>query len=90
MALINWYRQSQKKMLIQRVLSHSLATSERLYPRFGKALFFEYPISNPFAHEERFIIEFKDSELRLVTNFEEWLQLRQSCRYNELNFLFYC
>ena len=33
MALINWYRQSQKKLLLQRVLSHSLASSVRIYPR---------------------------------------------------------
>ena len=138
MALINWYRQSQKHMLIQRVLSHSLAARERIYPRlatlssaffsylvhyhhlfpiflaillyylllsdvyldeftavfyiywitnvliyyrFGKTLFFEHPITNPYSHEERFLIEFDDTELRLVTNLEEWMQLRQCCRY---------
>lgn len=33
MALINWYRQSQKKMLLQRVLSHSLCNTISVYPR---------------------------------------------------------
>lgn len=80
MALVNWYRQSQKKMLLQRVLSHSLASNINLYPRFGKTLFFEYPLTNPFGHEERFVIDVSDPELRLVTSFEEWMHLRRSCR----------
>jgi hypothetical protein len=48
--------------------------------RFGKTQFFEYPITNPFAHEERFQIEINDPELRLVTAFDEWLHLRRACR----------
>ena len=79
LALVNWYRQSQKKMLLQKVLSHSLASTVRLYPRFGKTLFFEQPITNPFNHEERFIIDVNDPELRVVTSFDEWLQLREAC-----------
>ena len=79
MALINWYRQGQKKMLLQRLLSHSLATSISIFPRFGKTLFFEQPITNPFAHEERFIIDLGDPEIRLVTGLDEWLHLRQAC-----------
>lgn len=79
MALINWYRQGQKRMLLQRVLSHSLAATLRIYPRFGSPLFFEHPVTNPFGHEERFLIEVDDSELRIVSNFEEWLLLREQC-----------
>lgn len=48
--------------------------------RFGKTLFFEQPLTNPFGHEERFLISLEDSELRLVTGFDEWLMLRQTCR----------
>eukprot|EP01041_Mallomonas_annulata_P001319 gene1319-2541_t len=77
MALVGWYRQSQKRMLLQRVLSHSLASTVRIYPRFGKTLFFEHPVTNPFGHEERFQIEVADPELRLVTSLGEWLHLRQ-------------
>lgn len=103
MTLVNWYRQSQKQMLLQRVLSHSLAHTIHIYPRygaylcvcqlqvvtptiflaihrFGKTQFFEYPLTNPFAHEERFQIEISDPELRLVTAFDEWLHLRRACR----------
>jgi hypothetical protein len=48
--------------------------------RFGKTLFFEQPLTNPFGHEERFLLSLEDSELRLVTAFDEWLHLRQHCR----------
>ena len=48
--------------------------------RFGKTLFFEHPISNPFGHEERFLLSLHDSELRLVSSFEEWMHLRHTCR----------
>lgn len=99
--MINWYRQGQKRMLLQRVLSHSLASVIHLYPkyvaafesytlflpflidfmcRFAKTLFFEFPLSNPFGHEERFLIEISDPELRIVTSFDEWCNLRASCR----------
>lgn len=108
LTLIDWYRQGQKQMLLQQVLSHSLAHTMHIYPRyssfflslfflcvfliryfsflfiiirFGKTLFFEYPIHNPFNHEERFEIEINDPELRLVTSFEEWLFLRKTVKY---------
>lgn len=80
LTVIDWYRQGQKQMLLQRVLSHSLAHTVHLYPRFGKTLFFEYPLNNPFNHEERFEIEIGDPELRLVTSFDEWHHLRGHCR----------
>ena len=48
--------------------------------RFGKTLFFEQPLTNPFGHEERFLLSLDDPELRLVTAFDEWLHLRQHTR----------
>lgn len=48
--------------------------------RFGKTLFFEYPITNPFGHEERFVIDVPDGELRLITSIEEWLFCRKYLR----------
>lgn len=80
MTLIDWYRQGQKKMLLQRILSHSLASTIYLYPRFGKTVFFEYPLTNPFGHEERFLIEINDPELKIVSGFDEWLHLRTFCK----------
>lgn len=56
------------------------ALSFLCFSRFGKTLFFEHPITNPFSHEERFLIEFDDTELRLVTNLDEWMELRHHCR----------
>jgi hypothetical protein len=40
MAVVNWYRQSQKHLLLQKVLSHSLASTVHLYPRFLPYYFF--------------------------------------------------
>lgn len=53
-----------------------------LHFRFGQTLFFEHPISNPFGHEERFVLDIRnhDDELKLVTGLDEWMQLRAKCR----------
>ena len=50
--------------------------------RFAKTLFFEFPLANPFGHEERFLLEVSDpaGELRVVTGFDEWTHLRATCR----------
>ena len=80
MALVGMYRTGQKKQLLQRVLSHSLAKTIKLFPRFGSTLYFEFPITNPYSHEERFCIQVEDSELRIVTDLMEWKHLRQHCR----------
>lgn len=56
-----------------------LTTYTFLLDSFGTTLFFEYPITNPFAHEEVFTIDIQDPELRLVTDFSEWCLLRHSC-----------
>jgi Ca2+-binding EF-hand superfamily protein len=37
LAMVDWYRQGQKRMLLQRVLSHSLASTIYLYPRCAPA-----------------------------------------------------
>lgn len=36
-------------------------------------------MTNPFGHEERFLIEVSDPELRVVTSFDEWMNLRHMC-----------
>jgi hypothetical protein len=51
------------------------------FSSFGKTSFFEVPIRNPFEVEEFFTIAVDDLELRLVTNFNEWVHLRHSVRY---------
>lgn len=78
MQIISWYRQSQKKNLLQRVLSQSLVSNVNIFPRFAKTVFFEQAFTNPFNFEERFVIELNDPELRLVTNLQEWLYLREN------------
>ena len=43
-------------------------------------LFFEYPLTNPFGHEERFIIEIpiNETELKLIIRTEEWIYCRNN------------
>lgn len=48
--------------------------------RFGQLLFLELPLSNPFGHEERFEVSIADPELKVVTSFGEWQQLRRTVR----------
>merc|ERR1711871_1120460 len=79
-ALINWYRQGQKRDMLNQVLSHALSTSMKIYPSFGKTLFFEMPVRNPFDHEDFFTIEITDPELSLVSDFDEWIYLRQNVK----------
>jgi Ca2+-binding EF-hand superfamily protein len=78
MALIQWYREGQKQKMLQRIMAHALGKNIRIYPRFGKALFFEFEMTNPFAHDERFVIETNDSELQVVRRLDEWKYLRRN------------
>lgn len=48
--------------------------------RFGSALFFEFPLTNPFSHEERFQLDIVDPELQLITAFDEWIHFRNTCK----------
>ena len=75
--LIKWYRDGQKKTIVRDLLAQSLTTKYTLTPRFGHTVFFEYSLKNPFGQEERFTIDFKDSEVRVVTSSEEWMYLRR-------------
>jgi Ca2+-binding EF-hand superfamily protein len=77
LSLIKWYREGQKKTVVRDMLTQSLTTKFSLCPRFGHTIFFEYELKNPFSTEERFTIDFKDVELRVVTNSEEWMYLRR-------------
>ena len=79
-ALVNSYREGQKQLMLQKVLSHSFSSSLEIYPRFGKTLFFELPVKNPFNYEETFFIESSDPEMKIVVNFDEWIHLRQTMR----------
>ena len=79
-ALINWYRQGQKRDMLNQVLSYALSTSMKIYPCFGRTVFFEMPVRNPFDHEDFFSIEISDPELSVVSNYEEWVYLRQNVK----------
>eukprot|EP00611_Tribonema_gayanum_P032179 TRINITY_DN9484_c0_g2_i2.p1 TRINITY_DN9484_c0_g2~~TRINITY_DN9484_c0_g2_i2.p1 ORF type:complete len:1104 (-),score=383.63 TRINITY_DN9484_c0_g2_i2:2312-5308(-) len=77
LALIGWYREGQKRGLVQSVLRHSLTTQYRIHFSFAQPLFWEHPLRNPFNHEERFRIDLEDPCLRVVTCSREWSRLRR-------------
>ncbi|CAM9427412.1 unnamed protein product [Discosporangium mesarthrocarpum] len=76
LALIQWYREGQKKSMVRHILTFSLTSEYNLYFAFGSPLYFEHPLRNPFSHEERFTIDLADHQLRVVTRTEEWQYLR--------------
>eukprot|EP00953_Heterococcus_sp_UTEX-ZZ885_P009703 5698-Heterococcus_DN1.PRE.1 len=77
LALIGWYREGQKKCLIQSILAASLTTQYRLHFSFGQPLYWEHPLRNPFNHEERFKIDLNDTRLRVIISTEEWKHYRR-------------
>ncbi|KAG5181621.1 hypothetical protein JKP88DRAFT_349186 [Tribonema minus] len=77
LALIGWYREGQKRGLVQSVLRHSLTTQYRIHFSFAQPLFWEHPLRNPFNHEERIRIDLEDPCLRVVTCSREWTRLRR-------------
>lgn len=65
-----------------RVLSvhrQRITTEYHVYPSFGKRLFFELKVTNPFSREDTFVIHAEDPrhELRVVTDSNEWRFLRR-------------
>ncbi|CAM9877434.1 unnamed protein product, partial [Ectocarpus sp. 12 AP-2014] len=77
LALIQWYREGQKKSMVRHILATSLTTEYNLFFAFASPLFFEHPLRNPFNHEERFRIDLDDHQLRVVTGTSEWAYLRR-------------
>jgi len=56
-----------------------ITTEYHIYPSFGKRLFFELKVTNPFNREETFVVHCDDPrhELRVVTDEDEWRFLRR-------------
>lgn len=77
LAMIRWYRDGQKRRMLKEVLSRNLTTTLNVPVTFGQASFLEVAISNPYNHEERFVVDIGDPELRLVTDYAEWIYLRK-------------
>jgi hypothetical protein len=74
--MLKWYRQGRKKSLVSSLLQQSITVEIPLYPRFGHIAYFEYELTNPFSHEERFSIQCADPELRVVLDARQWQHYR--------------
>ncbi len=75
--LVKRYREGQKRALVGQLLRQSLTSNFKIYPSFGKPCYFEYQLSNPYTHEQRFKIDFTDPELRIITDAQEWRYYRE-------------
>ena len=76
--LLRLYREGKKKDLIARMMRESITRDYHIHPSFGRTVFMEFTVKNPFAHEERFAVTVDDPlcELHLVTDASEWRFLR--------------
>lgn len=72
-------REGKKPTLVARLLKDSVSANHHIFPSFGRAIFFEMIVRNPFNHEERFAVQIDDSlrELRLVTDPAQYRVLRK-------------
>ena len=72
-------REARKQELFAQRLKDRITTEYHIYPSFGKRLFFELKVENPYGREEMFVIHADDPkhELRVVTDEDEWRFLRR-------------
>ena len=79
--LVRRYREGQKQTIIADLLKSSLTITKSVHASFGMACFFEIPFENPYGKEETFQLKWKDPELRVITNAEEWqVHRRRQCK----------
>ena len=65
------------------MLMRSMKADADIFPQFGRTLFFEHALTNPFGHAERFLVEIEpaaESELQLVGSVEERGRTRRTSR----------
>eukprot|EP00052_Salpingoeca_macrocollata_P019741 m.164404 g.164404 ORF g.164404 m.164404 type:complete len:1465 (-) comp21057_c0_seq3:83-4477(-) len=66
-------RTRTKRDRIVSLLAQSARTTYTIHPSFASSVFFEYIFTNPLDHDAVFLINFKDPELSLITDKNEWL-----------------
>eukprot|EP00939_MAST-03C_sp_MAST-3C-sp1_P000147 g147.t1 len=72
------WRARRKRKVAEQMLRDALSWVHHIHAYFGRVSFFELPFVNPLNKEERFRVTFEDSELRLVSNTEEWQAYRDA------------
>ena len=58
-------------------MEEQITTTLDIHPQFGKAFFFEFELSNPFAVDQLIDVHFHDRELRIVRDIDEWKYLHR-------------
>ena len=61
--LVRRFRESRKRALVGTLLKSNITNEFTIHPSFGTTMFFEYQLTNPYSHEERFTIDISDPEL---------------------------
>lgn len=74
--LATMHREGQRQMLINKLLKSAKSVNVEVHAAFGHACYFEAEFKNPFDVEETFQLHWKDDELRVVTDEEEWNNYR--------------
>jgi len=76
--LVRRFRESRKRALVGTLLKSNITAEFKISPSFGRTMFFEYQLTNPYSHEERFTIDCSDPELRAVTDSSVWQHYRET------------
>ncbi|GLD97199.1 hypothetical protein PINS_up005882 [Pythium insidiosum] len=82
--VLSYYRDGHKKSLVYSLLRDQVTTRVPLFPSFGELLFLELPLANPYAHQERFRLEWLSPpvpatiEVEIVTRSDEWQFYRET------------
>ena len=71
------FRDRKRLVSIKAGVEKQISTDVKLIPEFGKAYFFEFNLSNPFANDICIEVNFIDEDLRIVSDSKEWLNLKK-------------
>ncbi|CAM1319245.1 NPHP4 (predicted) [Pycnogonum litorale] len=71
------YRDKYKDEVIRGVLCRSICTDYVLYPVLGNSYVIVHPVVNDTAQPTNVIVESLKSSLRVVTDYKEWLHLKE-------------
>jgi Ca2+-binding EF-hand superfamily protein len=74
--LVRRFRESRKRALVGTLLKSNITAEYTIHPSFGQTTFFEYQLTNPYSHEERFSIDVSDPELNVVSDSNVWQYYR--------------
>ena len=76
---VGLFRDRRRRLTLLSKVSASLTSKFSVYPAIGQGAFFEYELANPYDEPQVFAIEFDDLDLRVVTDYDEWMHCKRVC-----------